>query len=381
MKVVFVINDLSGGGAEKVLQLLTAYLACRGHEVTVVTLHGGHHAYELDRAVRKISLKPNWFTRRAGRIAALPVQARKLSALLRELQPDICVGNLPRANMALLLTRWFGYQSVALVTEHAHTWDAYPSSRVRDRVMRWLISRFYHRADGAITVSQGVGDGLLDFGVRKEQIHVLHNPIELALIRTQARLAPPAFPTSDLPTMITIGRHTKIKDHETLIRAFAMVRRRVPARLLFVGQGPLQSKLQTLVRELDLSNFVVFAGWQDNPFAWLARSDLFVLSSRFEGFGNVIVEAMACGLPVISTDCRCGPREILRNGDDGVLAPVGDVEALADAMITLLTNHELRRELAEKSLRRACDFDISIIGAQYEALLHSFVRRKSAALA
>jgi glycosyltransferase involved in cell wall biosynthesis len=177
-----------------------------------------------------------------------------------------------------------------------------------------------------------------------------------------------------LPTVITVGRHTKQKDQETLIRAFARTLERVPARLVLVGQGPWRSNLEALVAELGIGDAVLFAGWQENPFCWMARSDLFVLSSRFEGFGNVIVEAMACGLPVICTDCRGGPSEIVRGGEDGILVPVGDVETLAGAITKLLLDEVLRAEFAQKAQCRAAAFDISQIGIQYEEILQSVVR-------
>jgi glycosyltransferase involved in cell wall biosynthesis len=135
--------------------------------------------------------------------------------------------------------------------------------------------------------------------------------------------------------------------------------------LVLVGQGPLQDELTALARELGISDRVVFAGWQENPFAWMANADLFVLSSRFEGFGNVVIEAMACGLPVVSTDCPSGPSEILAGGDTGILVPVGNARALADAMCAVLEDGNLRAQLADKSRRRVPEFDISVIGRQY----------------
>ncbi|MEX2140290.1 MAG: glycosyltransferase [Pirellulales bacterium] len=381
MKIVFVINDLSGGGAEKLLQLLSSFLASRGHQVSVVTLQTGSDAYELDRSIRKVTLGTSRFARGIGKIAALPAQARKLNRLISELEPDICIGNLPRANLALLMTRWFGNQRPVIVTEHAITREAYPSSRVSDRVMRWLIGRFYHKADGVVAVSRGVGEGLLEFQVSQQQVHVIHNAIHLESIESLARQAPLGFPSGDLPTVITVGRHAREKDQETLIRAFGRTRKCLPARLILVGRGPWRKNLEALVRELGLADTVMFAGWQENPFSWLGRSDLFVLSSRFEGFGNVIVEAMACGLPVISTDCHSGPREILRDGADGILVPVGDVEALADGMTNVLSDNELRAGLAHKARSRAADFDIALIGVQYESLLESLMRQKTPALA
>jgi glycosyltransferase involved in cell wall biosynthesis len=171
--------------------------------------------------------------------------------------------------------------------------------------------------------------------------------------------------TGAIPTIITVGRLVYQKDHDTLLRAFALARSRLDASLVLVGQGPLQDELTTLARELGISDRVIFAGWQQNPFAWMANADLFVLSSRFEGFGNVVIEAMACGLPVVSTDCPSGPSEILANGDAGILVPVGDVHAMADAMCAVLQDGKLRKQLADKSQRRAPEFDISVIGPRH----------------
>jgi glycosyltransferase involved in cell wall biosynthesis len=217
-----------------------------------------------------------------------------------------------------------------------------------------------------------VKENLVTFGVPVSRMQVVFNAIEHGVIAARAREALDNLPYGGVPIVITVGRHAEQKDHETLIRAFARTRQRVPARLVLIGQGPLRGELEGLARELGVAESVVFAGWQANPFAWLARSDLFVLSSRYEGFGNVIVEAMACGLPVISTDCPSGPNEILRNGEDGLLVPVADVEALADAMTNVLTDEALRSKLAQKASRRAPDFDISVIGPQYETLLQTY---------
>jgi glycosyltransferase involved in cell wall biosynthesis len=379
MIVVFIINDLSGGGAEKILQLLSEFLAGRSHTVKVITLQAGNDAYALDRRIEKVTLKASRARGKFGRLAVLPVQACELAALFRKWRPDICVANLPRSNVALLMTRWFGNRGPAIITEHAYTRDTYPSSRAGDRVMRLLIRWLYPKADGVLTVSKGVGDGLGEFGIVQERMQVAYNAIELEAIRARAGQAPAALTVCDAPTVITVGRHAEQKDHRTLLRAFALARRRVNARLVLVGQGPLRGELESLARELEISDSVVFAGWQQNPFPLLARSDLFVLSSRFEGFGIVLVEAMACGLPVISTDCRSGPREILRDGEDGVLVPVGDVEALAEAMTRVLSDTELRDRLARKATQRAKDFDISVIGPKYEALLRSHVCRSRAA--
>jgi glycosyltransferase involved in cell wall biosynthesis len=164
--------------------------------------------------------------------------------------------------------------------------------------------------------------------------------------------------------VLGVGRLTAQKDFPSLIRAFAKVRAQKPCRLVILGEGELRGELEALVASLDLSADVALPGFTDNPFAWMRQSSLFVLSSAWEGFGNVLVEAMACGTPVVSTNCPSGPAEILENGRWGRLVPVGDVDALADAMLATLaeTTHA---DVAT----RAQDFGVEQAVAGYLGLL------------
>lgn len=372
MRIVFFINDLSGGGAEKALKLLSGHLAGAGHEVSVVTLQASNDSYALESGVSRVTMRSGALGRGAGKVLALPVHAAELAAVLHRTRPDVCVSFLPRSNVAHVMTRWFGNRRPILLTEQISSRDNYPGTGIGDRVMRGLIARFHPRADAVFPSSAGVRDGLETFGVPRDRMHVVYNPISVDEIQRSARepLADAGF--GDVPTIITVGRYAPQKDHATLLRAFAIVRRQSPARLVLIGQGPLRAELEVLADELGIRSDVRFAGWQPNPFAWLARSDLFVLSSRYEGFGNVIVEAMACGLPVVSTDCPSGPREILRDGEAGELVPVGDPEALAAAMLAVLADPDRRARLAAQSAARAPEFDISVIGPRYAELLRSF---------
>jgi len=365
MKLALVINDLSGGGAEKAVVLLSGYAAAQGVETRIYTLQSSKDSYELDPRIERVTLASSGTSRGVGRILSLPLQAADLARELRKWKPDVCVSVLPRSNIAHVMTRWFGNRQPVLITEQVSSRDAYPSESLKDRLMRSLIARFYPQADQVFPSSEGVKEGLTRFGVDRDQMQVVYNPVSLSEIDQAASAAPPDANTGSIPTIITVGRLAYQKDHHTLLRAFALARSRLDARLVLVGQGPLRDELTALARELGISDRVIFAGWQQNPFAWMANADLFVLSSRFEGFGNVIIEAMACGLPVVSTDCPSGPGEILAGGDAGILVPVGDAQALADAMCAVLGDSKLRAQLADKSRRRAPEFDISVIGRQY----------------
>jgi glycosyltransferase involved in cell wall biosynthesis len=374
-RVSFIINEMGGGGAERAVALLAGYLAGQGVAVQVITVQESVDAYQLDPRIQRRTLRSGRLSRGAGKVLGLPVQAAELARALRGWRPDVAVSFLPRSNIVHVMTRWFGNRNPVLVTEQAFSSERYRTGQLQDRVMRWLIRTFYPRADAVLPSSLGVQGGLRPFGVEPERMRVVYNPIDVGEIQRSAQEPVEGFNGDGVPTIITVGRHVEQKDHHTLLRAFAEVRRRTAVRLVLLGQGPLRPELEGLAAELGIQDSVLFAGWQSNPFAWLARSDLFVLSSRFEGFGNVLVEAMACGLPVVSTDCCSGPREILRDGEDGLLVPVGDVDALAGAMLRVLQDRPLRERLARRSLERASDFDISIIGAEYQEVLTSLAER------
>ena len=214
------------------------------------------------------------------------------------------------------------------------------------------MGRLYPRADEIVAVSAGVADDLARVArIPRSRITVIHNPIVTDELLADAR-APvdhPWFADGGPPVVLAAGRLTEQKDYPTLLRAFRHARRARELRLVILGEGEERPRLEALARELDVSGDVDFAGFVANPYAFMARASLFVLSSAWEGFGNVVVEAMACGTPVVSTDCPSGPGEILEGGRYGRLVAVGDDEELAAAMLATLEDPprpELLRERA-----------------------------------
>lgn len=208
----------------------------------------------------------------------------------------------------------------------------------RFAAMRWL----YPRCDGVIAVSEGVAQDLVDnIGLPRAVIKTLYNPVVDEALVEKARQAVdhPWFCErfrEDIPVIVAAGRLEPQKDFPTLLRAFAALQTRRPSRLMILGEGRERAALEALIAELDIVEWVALPGHVDNPFAYMAKASLFALSSAWEGFGNVLAEAMAVGTPVVSTDCPSGPREILADGVFGPLTPVGDVAALTEAMDTVL---------------------------------------------
>jgi glycosyltransferase involved in cell wall biosynthesis len=243
------------------------------------------------------------------------------------------------------------------------------------RVGRWLprLARvFYPRAQAVIAVSQGVADDLEGLiGAGRARVLVIPNPVVTPDLTTLAAAAAdhpwfkPGLIVGAPPVVLAAGRLSPQKDFQTLIRAFALLVRDRDLRLLILGEGPERAALEFLVRDLGLTGRVALPGFRANPFALMARARLFVLSSAWEGLPGVLIQAMACGTPVVSTDCPSGPREVLADGRYGPLVPVGDPQALAHAI-----GETLDQPIAADLLRaRADDFALAPVTRRYLEVL------------
>jgi glycosyltransferase involved in cell wall biosynthesis len=213
------------------------------------------------------------------------------------------------------------------------------ATQLKNRFTPWFAKRFYPWADGIVAVSQGVAQDLsAASGLPADAIQVIYNPVitPLFLEKAQEPLDHPWFAPGQPPVILGVGKLEAQKDFPTLIRAFAQVRDRYPARLMILGWGPDRPQLEALIAELGLAEDAALPGYVENPYAYMARAALFALSSAWEGLPTVLIEAMAAGVPVVSTDCESGPQEILNRGQYGTLTPVGDSRALAEAMLAVL---------------------------------------------
>lgn len=267
-----------------------------------------------------------------GVLASLPDLVR----YLRAQAPAVLLSAMDHANLVALWARWLAraptrvYVSVhAIISQETRN-----SPRWADRLIPFLIRRFYPWADGVIAISRGVAE---DFAAtvapRNIPVRIIYNPVVTPQISEKARepLDHPWFTPGEPPVVLGVGRLHKSKDFATLIRAFAQARRMRPARLIILGGGEEMPNLDRMVDRLDLRDVVSLPGFVDNPYVYMARAALLVLSSEWEAFGNVLVEAMALGTPVVATDCH-GPKEILKDGALGRLVPRGDAETLAGAI-------------------------------------------------
>ena len=224
--------------------------------------------------------------------------------------------------------------------------------------------------DFIVTPSQGVADELIDvFGARPKLVHPIHNGFDLQAIRHSARAHLPA--QKDDLWIVTCCRLNDQKDFRTLIEAFARINSLPNAKLIIVGDGPERSAIENLVDRYRLTDKVLLAGYQPNPFPWIQSADVFVLSSHYEGFGNVIVEAFALGVPVVASDCRYGPAEIIQPGVSGLLFEPGDALALAVYLDELLSDASRRHEMGLAALARSERFSQERMAEQYAQLFNA----------
>lgn len=326
-RVAFFMPSFRGGGAERVMITLAQGLAARGIAADLlVAQREGPNLPPRSAGMRIVDLE-------AHRVLAA---LKGLAAYLRREPPDAMLSALPHANVVAVWARALARASTRLVvSEHTiPSLSATHSEQLRARVLPVFMRRAYPKADAIVAVSEGVARDLAALvGVPRERITRIYNPVvtpELAA-RAGEPLDHPWFRDGEPPVVLGAGRLVPAKDYESLLRAFARVRARRRARLVILGEGSERPRLERLAVTLGIDADVQMPGFVGNPYRYMRRAAVFALTSRWEGFGNVLVEAMACGTPVVSTDCY-GPREILEDGHHGLLVPVGDAESLAGAI-------------------------------------------------
>ena len=321
--------SLFGGGGQRSMLNLAHGMAEDGHAVDLVLAQAeGAFLDEVREPVRVVDLKAS----RA--ITSLPA----LVNYLRRHQPTAMLSVFGYVNIiAIWAWRLAGVHTRLFVNEqNTVSLEAGNGSNWRSRMTPQLIKRFYPWANGIVVVSQGVRDDLSQLtDIPNERIKVIYNAsvVESEVSeKAQAPLDDPWFELGQPPVLISVGRLQKQKDYPTLIHAFAQVRKTQMVRLVILGEGRERSRLESLIEKLGLEQDVSLPGFVANPYAYIAKASLFILSSRWEGLPTVLIEALCCGTHVVSTDCPSGPREILKDGLYGQLVPVGDANALARAI-------------------------------------------------
>ncbi len=324
--VLFVINSLVAGGAEHVLKEVAEGLLHRNYEVHVLTLQDHPDFYKLDPGIVRHRLGVMHRAPVLLRAFALISRILTLRRAIEAIAPDCVVSFMDRVNVFVIPAA--GKRPV-IISERNN--PAMGTSGFEVRLLRRIL---YHRADRVVSVSQGVSDSL--HWVPESLKTVIYNPLKQA----SSGLSMPFAPSSDRKYLTAIGRLSHQKGFDTLLEAFSAVANRLPEwDLVIYGEGYLRERLTATIREYHLQDRVFLPGLAPTDQA-LKLADCFILSSRFEGFPNVLIEAMQAGLPIVATDCTYGTAEIIESGSNGILVPPEDHGALATAIPTVCTAPE-----------------------------------------
>ena len=401
--IALFIKDLDGGGIQKVMLHLAEALLKRGHRVDLVVCQTrGPFLEQIPSEVNCIKLEMTALWR--ARFLALLADYKGFKSLLRPVlmaakpsdtlkyfqglvnylsanKPQAVLSASPFLNIVTVLACKLAKSNARVVISehldlrHLHTAIPAKAKKWRHKYLPQLMYHYYPQADAIVTVSDGVADSLAEFSrLPRRLMQTIYNPVVPDNIDeiSQEKVDHPWFQQTAIPVVLAVGRLTQQKDFHTLLRAFAIARKQMPVRLVILN-GTLnpqrddesRQELNALATELALQNDVQLLEFKTNPYKYMAHASVLAVSSIFEGFGNVIAEALACGCPVVSTNCPSGPAEILDNGKYGKLVPVSDPHALAAALVETLKNPPQTPDLRARGRMFSVDQAVQ----KYEKLL------------
>lgn len=363
-RIALFLPSLEGGGAEKVMVTLANEFACRGFLVDLVVASAiGPYLSMLDPTVNIHDL----------RVPRVYKSLFPLIKYLRRFRPRALLSFMGYANaIAILACKLSAVGTRIVVSEHSFiSGEQQLSNGLRAKISFLLIKQLYGIAHAVCSVSEGASRDLEKFvGLKRGSVRTIYNPFDLERIAEQAAetINHPWVKAKDLPIILSVGRLNEAKSFHVLLQAFSYVRLNRRVRLVILGEGELRHDLECLADKLKInSDDFQMPGFVSNPYAWMANCSVFVLSSRREALPGVLIEAMACGSAIVSTNCESGPNEILVDGEFGQLVPVGDAQALAKAINAALdADPSERPNVKARSLafdkQRAVDSYLDLLG-------------------
>ncbi len=358
-KITIFIQNLDGGGAEKVIVNLIKSFIKRNIEIDLILAKAeGVLIKELPTKVRIINLNKNSI------LYSIP----DLIKYIKNEKPEVILSTLDHVNVATIIARKLSKIDSKLILRLSSTItaDIKNNTFIKRIILPHLIKILYPLADRIIAISKETYNDLQKIvKINPQKVKIIYNPIDISEISSKANeeVSHPWFNKGEPPVIISAGRLNKAKDYPTLLKAFSIVHKKLPSRLMILGKGEEENNLKKLAYKLRIEKDFYLKGFEENPFKYMKRASVFVLSSKWEGLPNVLIEALALKIPIVSTNCKSGPSEILENGKWGRLVEVGDYHAMAEAIIETLNS---KRKIDQNELNEYLKiFDINNVSENY----------------
>jgi glycosyltransferase involved in cell wall biosynthesis len=376
--ILFLTDSMEGGGAERLTLELLQSLSDSEYEKSLCLLRpSGSLLEDVPASVTVLDLSG------IAKWKNIFQAAHRIRQVVKLRKVDLIISSLTQSNCVLMRVSPFLPTGLPLILTVQNNLSLNIERRYERKWKRWCktaeIRLLYNRANAVVTVSRGLKKDMQEwFGIASSRLTVIHNLVDVEAV--QAKAQRPVLDTwitderkKNWPMLVAVGRLVEQKRFDQLLEAFAQLRASQPVRLVILGKGPLMADLEQQARELEIDDDVYFAGFVNNPWSVMKRADLFVSSSHWEGFSLAHLEAMACGTPLVLTDCDYGPRELITHGQNGVLVPVGDPIALCNAIARLLGNPAQRKALSSAALTYVQQFDRAAVVAKYDRLFRAML--------
>ena len=369
---MLVVPSLQGGGAERVAKNLLDNL--NKTQDIILCLFGKNHSQKLPKNIKVRCLPVKSSKNVLYTVAKFFLIIFHVRKIIKEEKPNSILSFMDYPNIVSIISNYLAGRK-ARVNISIHTvpelhLKKYSNSKWNASISM-LMKLLYNRADKIIAVSNFIKSDLIrGYNIEESRVMVIYNPVNIEKIDALAseEISDQWF-REEVPVVISVGRLSKEKGYDTLLRAFAIAREKSDIRLAILGEGEEKKSLEELGRKLGIERDIVFLGYKNNPYKYMKRASIFVLSSLYEGFPNVLIEAMACGVPLISTMYNLCPSEIIVHEKTGLLVPVANEKAFAEAILRLLKDEKLRRSLAEGARKKVADFSIDVIADKYKTAL------------
>lgn len=364
MKVLLSIASLGFAGGERQIVTLVNHLDRRRFSPMLLFPNIGT---PIDRIRDDV---PIYDLKRRYRYRDFPLILLRAARVLRKEKPNVMLAVEPYAATLLVLAKALSRIPVKVIIREGCAWKQYEDDHISNWFRRWI----YPKADLLIANSQGTKDDLVcHFPIPREKVRVIYNMVDVERVRELAQeKADLSFHQDRVPLIGAMARFDKHKGIAYLIKAFAIVRRKIATQLMVIGHGKARQTLEEMAKELGVGKELVFLGHQTNPFAYIKHATVFVHPALYEGFGQTFVEAMALGVPVVATACQHGPSEVIKDRVNGLLVPPAEEKALAEAILWILRDDNLRMNLALEGQKRAEAFSVDNGIKLYEDVLSHF---------